>query len=130
MNVRLPSKAEFDALQSALEALAREWAERECSSFDEAVRKAAGEDPDEGSIWDMPAIDSKRCVSLLVELESLFKDCKIPVSVIKAGGYTSVDDLISKLLSKIRERCPDGAKPGLASTGPVTSTASPAQVVP
>ena len=126
MSVHLPNKAAFDALQPALEALAREWAERECTSFDDAVCRAAGEDAGEGSIWDMPAIDSKRCVSLLVELEGLVgDDCKIPVSVIQAGGYASVDDLIAKLLPRIRERCPDVSKPGLASAGVLATASNP-----
>lgn len=123
MTVRLPSKAQFDSLRAAAEALAREWAERECTSFDAAVRRAAGGE-EEGSIWDMPDIDSKRCVSLLGELESLFgDDCKIPVSVIKAGGYASVEDLIAKLVPKIRERCLDAPNPSLATAG-VTAAAS------
>jgi 4'-phosphopantetheinyl transferase EntD len=33
------------------------------------LRKAAGDPPGEGSIWDIPVIDSKRTVSLLVELD-------------------------------------------------------------
>ncbi|WP_437334272.1 hypothetical protein [Sorangium sp. So ce394] len=126
MSVRLPNKAYFDGLLPALQELTRDWAERECTSFDDAVRRAAGEDTDDGSIWDMPAIDSKRCVSLLTELEGLLgSGCSIPVSVIKAGGYASVDDLIAKLLPKIRERCTDVAKPGLASAGIPSAPSTP-----
>jgi hypothetical protein len=134
MTVRLPSKAQFDSLRAAAEALAREWAERECTSFDAAVRRAAGGE-EEGSIWDMPEIDSKRCVSLLGELESLFgndckiPDCKIPVSVIKPGGYASVDDLIAKLVPKIRERCLDAPNPSLAAVAAAASNPPPPQVI-
>lgn len=129
----LPNKAEFDSLLPTLETLTRDWAERECTSFDQAVRRAAGDDAGGGSIWDMPAIDSKRTVSLLVELEGLIANgCTIPISVIKSGGYASVDDLISKLLPTIRERCPDAPIPALvtASIPSVTSNPSPPQVVP
>jgi hypothetical protein len=132
MTVALPNKTDFDAKRSELEALARDWAERECTTFDAAVRKASAKDPGEGSIWDdMPEIDSKRTVSLLVELEPVL-GCKLPPSVIKAGGYASVDDLISKLFSKIRERCPDAPKPGLVSgTTPAPASKPPAsQVLP
>src|SRR4029078_8810899 len=114
MSVALPNKSEFDAKRSQLEALTRDWADRECTSFDTAGRRAAGDDPGEGSIWDMPAIDSKRTVSLLVELEPML-GCKLPSSLIKQGGYASVDDMIAKLFPKMRERCPDAPKPGLVA---------------
>ncbi|WP_437486750.1 hypothetical protein WME75_04410 [Sorangium sp. So ce1014] len=132
MSVRLPNKAKFDVLLPALQALTRDWAERECTSFDEAVRRASDADTDDGSIWDMPAIDSKRCVSLLIDLEGLLgPGCRIPVSVIKAGGYASVDDLIGKLLPKIREKCLDVAKPGLASAGiPAAPSRPSSRVLP
>src|SRR3954454_19725611 len=62
------SKAQFDVKAGDLDALARDWAERECTSFDEAVRRAGGAPENDGSIWDMPTIDSKTVVSLLAEL--------------------------------------------------------------
>jgi hypothetical protein len=132
MSVGLPNKAEFDVKLPQLEALARDWAERECTSFDAAVRRAAGDEQEEGSIWDMPAIDSKRTVSLLVELEPVLGGCKLPSSLIKRGGYASVDDLIAKLFPKIRERCPDATKPGFtAAAAPAAAVKhSPSQVSP
>jgi len=97
--VHLPSKADFETLQPMLETRAREWVAKDCSSFDEAI-SAGG-----GSIWDMPVIDSKRVVSLLIELESAIGNgCSIPVSVIEGGGYNSADELIAKLFPRIRDR--------------------------
>jgi len=56
-------------------------------------------------------------VSLLVELEGMVGGgCKIPVSVIRAGGYVSGDDLKAKLFAKIRERCQDAPRPAAAAT--------------
>jgi hypothetical protein len=129
-----PTKAQFDALLPKLEAYARDWAERECTTFDEAVLgKPKKENEDDGSIWDMPAIDSKRVVALLVELEQMIDEkCRLPVSAIKSGGYANADDLVAKLLPKLREKCPDSNKPGVASTSapPPASDAPPAQVLP
>ena len=122
MSALLPNKAQFDTLLRQMQALAGDWVERECTTFNAAVRRASGDQPGEGSIWDMmPMIDSKRTVSLLVELEGMIGGgCKIPVSVIRAGGYVSNDDLKANLFAKIRERCPDPVKSGL----PATTTAS------
>ena len=83
----------------------RDWAERECTSFDQAVRKAAGvPSTGGGSIWDMPTIDSKRVASLLVELEPVL-GCRLPSALIKRGGYENAEDLLADMLPKIRERC-------------------------
>jgi hypothetical protein len=69
-------------------------------------------------------------VSLLVELEGMIGGgCKIPVSVIRAGGYVSGDDLKAKLFATIRERCPDPARPGVAATK-TASEPPPPQVLP
>lgn len=135
MATRLPTKAQFDALLPELQACTRAWAQRECTSLDDAVQQqpSGKTDTGEGSIWDMPAIDSKRVVSLLVELETVFGGgCKLPVAVIKSGGYASSDDLIARLFPKLRDACTDAQKPGLASTAASTavSTLPPAQVLP
>jgi len=115
-----------------LEAHARDWAERDCMSFDAAVLAGPPkENPGDGSIWDMPAIDSKRVVSLLAELEQIIGGgCRLPVSAIKSGGYGGADDLVSKLLPKLREKCPDALTPGVASTSPPPSPAATKSVPP
>jgi len=120
------SKPEFDAKQSELEAYIRSWVERECVSFDTAVRRAAGVEEGGGSLWDVPAIDSKRTVSLLVELEPIVGR-KLPSSLIKRGGYATHDEVTRHLLPKIRDLCSDVSKPGLAATTP---SQSPSQVLP
>ena len=132
----LPTKAQLDAVLPRLERYTRDWAERECTSFDEAVlNEPPKENEEDGSIWDVPAIDSKRVVSLLAELEQVIGgNCKLPVAAIKSGGYASADDLVEKLFPKLRDKCPDAHKPGVASpTAPASTTAvksPPPQVLP
>lgn len=99
------TKAQFDQKRAQLEALARDWADRECTSFDEAVTQNP-KAPSTGTIWRMPAIDSKRVVGLLVELEPAI-GCDIPCSVIRRGGYSDRAGLVADLLARIRERCLD-----------------------
>lgn len=125
MDTTFPNKAEFDAKLSQMEALARDWAERECSSFDAAVRREVSADEGGGSIWDMPAIDSKRTVSLLVELEPLL-GCRLPSSLIKRGGYLTIDEVVADLPPKIRRLCPDATDPVLAAITPPTATSTTA----
>lgn len=126
MHTTFPNKAEFDAKLPQIEALVRDWVDRECTPFDAAVRKEAGTDDGGGSIWDMPAIDSKQTVSLLVELEGLL-GCRLPSSLIKRGGYAGADQVIADLPPKIREHCPDATDPALAMIAPPTtiSTTTP-----
>ncbi len=111
----LPDKLMFDSLRGQLSDIIREWSERECSSFDDAVAEVDSSSPStsDSGIWEMPAIDSKKVVSLLVEFESVV-GCKIPVSVIRSGGYSDSDDLTEHLLATIRERCPDPSAPLLS----------------
>ncbi len=120
MTVRLiPTKTQLDAILPQLEAYARDWVERECTSFDAAVLSEVPKESEDGSIWDVPAIDSKRVVALLAELEELIGgNCKLPVSAIESGGYENAEDLIARLLPKLREKCPESHKPGIASVSP------------
>jgi hypothetical protein len=99
------TKGQFDGKRRELEALATDWAERECTSFDDAVRSNVNH-PGVGSIWQMPAIDSKSVVSLLVEMEPLL-GCKLPISLIRPGGYANAQALVAELLPAIRGRCGD-----------------------
>jgi hypothetical protein len=110
MRKSLPlEKAQFDAKVTQFEALVRDWADRECTPFDEAVRRAAGLPPTSGgSIWKMPSIDSKPVVTLLVELEQIL-GCRLPSELIRRGGYKNADDLVNDLRQKIRERCCDSS---------------------
>ena len=58
---RIPlTKTEFDAKCSDLETMVTDWADRECTSFDDAVRQTDNKNTASGSIWAMPTIDSKR----------------------------------------------------------------------
>ncbi len=124
MATGLPTPTQFDALVPQLQAYARDWAERECTSFDDAVLQRPRAAHGAGSIWDMPAIDSKRVVALLVELEDVIGGgCKLPVSAIKSGGYVSPEDLVVKLFAKLREACTP--KPGLTSSAAPPSSSQP-----
>jgi hypothetical protein len=117
MKTSLPlSKAEFDGRVTQYEALTRDWADRECTTFDEAVRQAAGLPQTSGSIWKMPSIDSKRVVSLLVELEGIL-GCRLPSALIRRGGYKNTDDLVNDLKQKIRDRCSDASGASSSPTG-------------
>jgi hypothetical protein len=131
MKTSLPlDKAQFDEKVAQFEVLSRDWADRECTTFDEAVRRAAGlPQTSGGSIWKMPSIDSKRVVSLLVELEPIF-GCRLPSALVRRGGYRNTEDLVNDLKQKIRERCrdssaanssPPGAEGELTAVGPTVS---------
>ena len=111
MNPLPVDKVQFDAKAPELKALTRDWADRECTPFDEAVRRTAGLPKDSGgSIWEMPSIDSKRVVSLLVELEPVL-GCKLPLTLVKRGGYISTDDLVADLMPMIRGCCSEPSAP-------------------
>lgn len=111
------SKAEFDTKRAEAETLTRDWAERECTSFDQAVRTPE-QHIGSGSIWQMPAVDSKRVVSLLVELEPIL-GCKLPPTLIRRGGYMNPQILERELLAAIRDRC-SGADPVAAEVATET----------
>jgi len=119
MKTSLPlDKAQFDEKATQYEVLTRDWADRECTTFDEAVHRAAGlPQTSGGSIWKMPSIDSKRVVSLLVELEPVF-GCRLPSALIRRGGYRNTDDLVNDLKQKIRERCRDSSAVNASPPGP------------
>jgi hypothetical protein len=115
--------AQFDSRVAELQALTRDWAGREAVSFDDAVGCRPQNNDGSGSIWDMPTIDSKRVVALLVELETKL-GCRLPCALIKRGGYSSPEELSSHLLSRIRENCSDANGPGVAATSPPLAPAA------
>ena len=114
------TKAQFDEKREELEILARDWADRECTSFDQAVGQTQSDSP-AGTIWTMPAIDSKRVVGLLVDLEPTI-GCEIPCSVIRRGGYSDRARLVTELLARIRERCLDDPAPSAQVSDPELET--------
>lgn len=118
--------SDFDRICPELRARLRDWEERECTSFDEAVR--AGSPPsgnEEGlSIWDeMPKIDSKLAVSALVEIEQVTK-LRLPVAIIRPGGYDTFEDLVEDLFPKVRARCYDSGSPTMVTPTAVKSARS------
>jgi hypothetical protein len=114
------SRTAFDAMRPRLETMAREWATRECASFDKAVQGTAGAAAGEGSIWEMPSIDSKRAVALLVELEPVV-GCKLPCSLVQQGGYATIDELVASLLTRIRQCCVESPPSVGAATAPIAA---------
>lgn len=110
MKTELPfTKADFDLQRPTLTARLKAWAEQELASFDDAVagNSGAAKGASSPSIWDdMPAIDSKKATGALVEIEEVIGR-KLPVSLVRRGGYESVDELIADLLPKAREKCAD-----------------------
>ncbi|WP_437661309.1 hypothetical protein [Sorangium sp. So ce1182] len=121
MGAGLPlSESEFDIRWPAIEKELRDWyATETATSFDQAVRHATDKDDedDDLSIWDeMPELDSKRVVDALVKIEPCLGS-KVPVTVIRPGGYASADELVADLHDKIRAMC--GPKMAAQqSTGP------------
>lgn len=58
--------------------------------------------PPAGTIFDaLPAIDSLGVVTGLVVIEAHLP-CKVPLRLIRPGGYNSFDDLVADLMPKLR----------------------------
>lgn len=131
MSAKLPfTKADFDSQRDALADRLRDWAEEELASFDDAVagNTGAAKGADDPSIWDdMPAIDSKRAIGALVEIEELI-GCKLPVTLVRHGGYESVEDMIADLLPKVREKCVDPISDAAHTSASHLRTTSPGGV--
>jgi hypothetical protein len=49
-----------------------------------------------------PVVDSIVIVEAIVEVEAII-NCKLPLSIIRQGGYYSIDDAVTNLLPKIME---------------------------
>ena len=56
-----------------------------------------------GSIGPQPVIDSLVVVDLLLELET-HVPFELPDSLVQAGGYDSVDEVVQNLLPKVQQR--------------------------
>lgn len=56
-----------------------------------------------GSIGPQPVIDSLVVVEVLIELEALVPFA-LPDSLVRAGGYDSVDEVVQHLLPKVERR--------------------------
>jgi hypothetical protein len=107
------SEKEFAANKSAVDACVDDWITDNCGSFE-----SFDDDP---SLWsDMPVIDSKLAVGVLVALEKVVGR-QLDVNLIEAGGYSSPDDLKARLLPRVGQVCA-GTWTGKKSK----STASPA----
>lgn len=84
--------------ESALVKELKEWWDEQVSDDDPFAESK----PPAGTIFDvLPAIDSLGMVSGLVAVEK-HVPFKVPVRVIRRGGYNSFDDLVSDLMPKLR----------------------------
>lgn len=79
----------------------RSWWKREKKDWEHRVDSSSGKRPTGAELWDsMPTIDSK----VATETSPIFeKHLGIPLdtSLIRPGGYSSIDDLISDLVPKM-----------------------------
>ena len=80
----------------------RTWWERECTDWDVAVSCAdPGDLPGSSDLWDdMPQVDSKA----IARTSPIFEQhlgLPLDVSLIRPGGYTSIDDAIADLVPKM-----------------------------
>lgn len=95
----------FPAARADLET---EWYNVECLSLDEQIGGGEGPgnscSPDAGLYGSMPQIDSK-VVSKASPVVERHLGCKLPLDVIRRGGYNSFDDVMSDLTAKLRSRC-------------------------
>jgi hypothetical protein len=80
----------------------RTWWETECTDWDAAVTGAdPGDLPGGSDLWDdMPQVDSKA----IARTSPIFEQhlgLPLDVSLIRPGGYTSIDDAIADLVPKM-----------------------------
>ena len=75
-------------------------------NIEDCIRNFLGADTSEESAIGIhkspvrPIVDSLVVVEVLVEVESIV-NCALPVSLIRRGGYYSVDDAVGHLVPKI-----------------------------
>jgi len=79
-----------------------EWFEEEAAAIDGSV-EADAPSGSGGSIMGMrPVIDSKRVVDATVVTKKVL-DIELPPQIIKAGGYTSCEEMIADLVPKLQK---------------------------
>lgn len=84
----------------ALAADLRGWWDAEVGGADDPFAAPAA--ASKGTIFDvLPAIDSLGCVTALLTIEK-HVGFEVPPKVLRRGGYSSVDDMTSDLLPKVR----------------------------
>lgn len=54
--------------------------------------------------------------------------CKLPVTLVRHGGYESVEDMIADLLPKVREKCVDPISDAAHTSASHLRTTSPGGV--
>jgi hypothetical protein len=96
------TQAEFDAKRTTIETAIRE---RLASELATVTTEQA---PPAGDIWStLPRVDSKIAFKAAgMAIESVL-GVKLPASLIKNGGYDSIDETVEALLSQLREHCSD-----------------------
>jgi hypothetical protein len=95
-----PTKAPTTAAIKALEKAIRDWWKAEQEKWVHAVDDGA-EPGNDSDLWDdMPVVESKQ----IARTGKLFEEhlgTKLDVKLIRAGGYESIEDVISDLVPKM-----------------------------
>ena len=100
MKIKL-NKKEFEAKKSEIEQKLKGWWK---TVQKDAIGQSADGVPD---IWStIPKIDSKAAIKATTTIEDIL-GAEVHPSLIKQGGYDSIEEFISDLISKLRECCSD-----------------------
>jgi acyl carrier protein len=102
MNLNMTPQ-EFQSKRNKLEKLIRDWWKEEQGgwSIDKKPKKEEKSDIMSSSL---PVIDSKIAITVSTALEDIL-GAEIHPSLIKKGGYESIDELVTDLLEKLSDCC-------------------------
>lgn len=93
---------EFDQQREKLEKLIHQWWKEEQSGW--SIDKKAKEKKSPDIMTSLPVIDSKVAITVSTVLEDVLGK-EIHPSLIKKGGYGSIEEMAEDLLGKLRECC-------------------------
>lgn len=104
MKLNMTAK-EFEERKGDLEDLMREWWDEEQSGW--SIDKKAKDELKKQAkdiMSSIPVIDSKVAITVSAVVEEIL-GAEIHPSLIKKGGYSSIDELIEDLLGKLKACC-------------------------
>lgn len=99
--------SEFDRQANKIVGLIRNWWKDEQGGWvvDKRAKEAAKKDKNVMDIMsNVPVIDSKIAITVSTVLEDILGH-DIPPSLIKKGGYNSIDEFITDIMAKLRLCC-------------------------
>jgi len=102
MNVTVPITRKSPPKAAALASDIKRWWEEECTDWDAAVTGADSATPPGGTdLWDdMPTVDSK-AIARTSPIFERHLGIPLDVTLIRHGGYASIDDAIADLVPKM-----------------------------